>query len=51
MGMDRPKRLTLYEELWECRFRRDQEVDWESEPTEALAPELTAGLDCLFGKL
>ena len=51
MGMNRSRKLTLYEELWECRFRKYQEVAGESEPTDALAPELAAGLDCLFGKL
>jgi hypothetical protein len=51
MGMDGPKKLTLYEEVWECRFRRCQEVVEEPEPIKAFAPELAAGLDCLFGKI
>jgi len=51
MGVNGPKKLTLYEEVWECRFRKNQEVAGESEPTKALAPDLAAGLDCLFGKI
>ena len=49
-GMQEPRRLTLYEEVWECRFRKSQEADEEPEPG-ALASELATGLERLFGKI
>ena len=47
--MNEPKRMTLYEELWECRFRIRKET--VAEPPKADAPGLAVGLDHLFGKI
>ena len=49
-GMKEPRRPTLYEEVWECRFRKNQEVVEEPEP-KAFASELATGLERLFGKI
>jgi len=49
-GMKEPKRPTLYEEVWECRFTKNQEPVDEPEHM-AFASELTTGLERLFGKI
>jgi len=48
--MKEPRRPTLYEEVWECRFRQNQEVADESEPNE-FASDLATGLERLFGRI
>ena len=48
--MKEPKRPTLYEEVWECRFTKNQEPVDEPEHM-AFASELTTGLERLFGKI
>jgi len=47
--LNAPKRMTLYEQVWECRFRIGEET--VEEPEEEDTPELAVGLDRLFGKI
>jgi len=49
-GMKEPRRLTLYEEVWECRFRTEQEFVEESDPKPPV-PKLAKGLERSFEKV
>jgi len=45
------KGLTLYEELWECRFRPSPQVSEKPLPPAGPKPGLAEGIDLLFGKV
>jgi hypothetical protein len=49
--MKREKEMTLYEELWECRFRTSRQAYEKSSPAQVYPFGLAEGIDQLFGKV